>query len=288
MTNIGILAFGDCSSLTAIAVNAANSFYTSVNGVLFDKSVSTLIQCPAGLAGNYTVPTGVATIGSDAFADCGLTNVTIPSSVTTIGIYAFDDAGLTSVTIPASVTNIGDGAFAWCYSLTAITVAAQNLFYSGVNGVLFNNSQTTLIQFPAGLSGTYTIPASVTSIEGYAFAGCYGLTNVTIPVGVTTIGNEAFDYCGLTNVTIPGSVTSIGSDAFYNCTSLTSVTIPASVTNIGTYAFDDCISLTNATIPGSVTSIPSGVFEYCPKLASVTIPASVTGIGCTHSMAAPA
>ena len=69
------------------------------------------------------------------------------------------------------------------------------LFYSSVNGVLFDKSQTTLIQFPGGIGGSYTIPASVTSIGDYAFDDCTGLTSVTIPSSVTSIGELAFSCC---------------------------------------------------------------------------------------------
>ena len=96
-----------------------------------------------------------------------------------------------------------------------ITVDALNSVYSSVDGVLFNKSQTTLIQYPGGKAGSYTIPNSVTSIGDCAFDGCTSLTSVTIPNSVTSIGDCAFDYC----------------------TSLTSVTIPSSVTNIEGYAF---------------------------------------------------
>ena len=72
-------------------------------------------------------------------------------------------------------------------------------------------------------------------------------------------------YCtGLTSVTIPASVTSIGDYAFYGCTGLTSVTIPASVTSIGDYAFYGCTGLTSVTIPASVTSIGYCAFPAAP------------------------
>ena len=82
------------------------------------------------------------------------------------------------------------------------------------------------------------------------FSGCSGLTNITIPDGVTSIGSYSFLGCsGLTSITIPDSVTSIGSSAFYNCSSLTSITIPDSVTSIGSSAFYGCSNLTSMTIP---------------------------------------
>ena len=129
----------------------------------------------------------------------------------------------------------------------------------------------------ANIPGSVTynsVSYSVTSIGDDAFAGCRGLTSVTIPNSVTSIGNSAFCGCSaLTSVTIPNSVTSIGHEAFYECSSLTSIEIPNSVTSIGDYAFKCCRSLTSVTIPNSVTSIGKHAFNSCSSLTSVTIEA---------------
>ena len=125
-----------------------------------------------------------------------------------------------------------------------------------------------------------TLPSGVTSIGGGTFKGCSGLTSMIIPSGVTSIGKEAFYGCsGLTSLTIPSSVTSIGELAFEGCSGLTSMTIPSSVTSIGWGAFAECTGLTSLTIPSSVTSIDNFTFAGCSGLTSLTIPSSVTSIG---------
>ena len=86
MSSIGDGAFLACSSLAAIEVDALNPAYSSADGLLFNKSVTTLIQCPAGKVGSYVIPGSVTSIGELAFAHCAsLTGVTIPDSVTSIG-----------------------------------------------------------------------------------------------------------------------------------------------------------------------------------------------------------
>jgi hypothetical protein len=403
VTNIGAGAFLACTSLAAITVDALNPVYSSVDGVLLNKSQTTLVACPGGKAGTNTIPNNVTRIADYAFCYCtSLTRVTIPDSVTDIGNHAFDSCtrltgvyfkgnapslgssvfygddnatvycppgtmgwgatfggrptvfwnppapytyttnngtitltkytgsggavtipsaidgvpvtsvghmafyyctSLTSVTISNSVTSIGTGAFSFCPSLTnitignsvtsigdsafqnctslmAINVEPPNAAYSSVDGVLFNKSQTTLIQCPGGKPGTYTIPNTVSSIGSWAFSYCTSLTCVTIPDSVTSIGSSAFCSCiSLSNITIPDSVTSIGSSAFSSCTSLGDLTIGNSVTNLGSFAFQSCISLTSVTILNSVTSIGDYAFSWCPSLTSVTIPNRVTNIG---------
>ena len=272
------------TSLTSITVGAGNGTYSSVDGVLYNKTLSQLIQYPIGRTDpTYVIPSIVSSISYSAFSGCtSLTSMNIPDSVTTIGFSAFSGCtSLTSVTIPDSVTSIGQDAFRECTSLASVT-----------------------------------IPDSVTSIRGGTFWGCASLTSVAIPDSVTSIGFGAFHECtSLSSITvgegnsayssdngvlfdkdktkliyyptgktesayvIPGSVISIEPGPFYRCTSLASVTIPDSVTSIGNYAFNYCTSLASVTIPDSVTSIDDYVFWGCTSLASVTIPDSVTSIG---------
>ena len=292
VTSIGERAFSGCSGLTSIIVVGDNPNYSSIDGVLFDKQQTTLIQCPVGKQGAYFIPNSVTSIGGSAFSGCsGLTSVTIPNSVTSIGERAFYGcSGLTSVTIPNSVTSIGDYAFRDCSGLTSVTIPnsvtsiGQRAFYgcSGLTSVTLNSNTivgkdyeyNSNIKSIFGEQVTeYILGDEITSIGQYAFYGCYSLTSVTIPNSVTSIGSGAFEFCyGLTSVTIPNSVTSIGDNAFYNCTGLNSVTIGNSVTSIGGRAFYYCSSLTSVTIPNSVTSIGSLVFYYCSSLTSIYVP----------------
>ncbi|MBR4949879.1 MAG: leucine-rich repeat protein, partial [Clostridia bacterium] len=189
VTNIGDYAFYGCDSLTSIIVENNNDYYSSVDGVLFNKEMTELICFPAGKATSYAIPDSVTSIVDWAFGGCdGLTSITIPNSVTSIGEWTFSDcSNLTSITIPTSVTSIGIRAFSFCSSLTNIT-----------------------------------IPNSVTSIREGAFEFCSSLTSITIPNHVTSISDGAFYNCsGLTSITIPDSVTSIGNSAFKYCDNLT-------------------------------------------------------------------
>ena len=271
VTSIGNFAFRDCYSLTNITIS--DSVTTIGEGAFYGCAGLTSVK----------IPDSVTSIGFSVFRGCiKLTDITIPDSVTTIEGWAFLGCiSLTSITVPDSVTSIGTGAFDGCNSLTAIRVDDGNPKYrSDSRGVLFSKDLSIIVQAPGALSGSYSIPDSVTSIGDSAFWGCSSLTSITIPDSVTTVGNSAFSNCaGLTSITIPNSVISIGDQVFFYCDSLTNITISNSVTNIGYRVFLGCESLTSITIPDSVTSIGTGAFEDCDSLISITIPDSVTAVG---------
>ena len=221
---------------------------------------------------NVSIPNSVFRINDYAFYGCsGLTSVNIPNSVKLIMRYAFKNcSGLKSVTIGNSVTHIGSMAFNGCINLESIIVNSGNTTYDSrdnCNAIIKTESNSLIF----GCKNTI-IPNTVTSIGGYAFDGCSGLTSVTIPNSVTSIGESAFSYCSsLTSVTIPNSVTSIGYFAFGDCSGLTTVSIGNSVTSIGPSAFSYCIGLTSITIPNSVTSIDESVFYGCSGLESIVV-----------------
>ncbi len=260
VTSIGGRTFLGCDLLTSINVASGNPYYASENGVLFNKDKTELLQYPEGKRDTeYRIPSGVTSIGREAFAYCD---------------------SLTSIVIPDSVTSIGDDALN-CSSLARIDVASGNPYYASENGVLFNKDKTELMQYPIRKPDTeYRIPNSVTSIGDGALQNCSSLTSIHIPDSVTSIGDGALQNCSsLTSIVIPDSVTSIGDDAFSYCDSLTSVTIGNGITSIGYEMFDGCTSLASVTIGNGITSIGYEMFAGCTSLTSIHIPDSVTSIG---------
>lgn len=282
VTWIGDSAFLGCRNLDVITVDALNSNYGSVSGVLFDKVQSVLIKCPDSKSGAFVIPASVLRIESGAFSDCRkLTSVSIPSGVFTIGDGAFQGClGLTSMVIPDSVAEIGESAFENCCKLISLTISKQ-----------------------------------LTEIPELAFAGCSSLTSVTLPEGVSSIGYQAFFDCAkLVTVDVPSSLRSIDDYAFAFCGSLLQVSIPKDVVNIGFGAFSACGKLASISVdplnaifsdidgvlfdkervvllkmpeaksgsyavPSGVIRIGNSAFRYSSALTSVTLPESLTGIG---------
>ena len=290
VTHIGDRAFDGCTGLTSLSIpesvtyigqNALpnitniifageNPSYVMIDGILYDYPITRIVQIFDPAIVTVTLPHGLNSIDSSAFAGCiNLEQINIPESVTYIGYGAFEGCtGLTSIEIPNTVTRIGSAAFAGCVSLTSVTLS-DSLSSIGVR----------LFEDCTGLT-SMNIPEGVTYIDSMAFRGCSGLTSITIPNSVVSIEYGAFNGCtGLTSITIPNSVTSIADSTFGACSSLTSITIPDSVNTIGAGAFSGCSGLTSVKISEGVTTIEDYAFQRCSSLMSITIPDSVTFIG---------
>ena len=241
---------------------------------------------------SVTIGSGVETIGDYAFRNCtGLTSIEIPDSVTSIGSSAFYGCtGLTNVTIGNEVETIGSDAFKDCTKLESITLPFVGATKDGTEnthfGYIFGASayRDNKSYVPASLK-TVVITGG-TKIAGYAFYGCTGLTSITIPNSVTSIGYDAFYGCtGLTSVTIGNGVESIGPSAFYGCSSLTYTTygnakyLGNDINKYLVLVSAMSTSITSCTIHEDTKVICSNAFEDCTKLTSIEIPNSVTYIG---------
>ena len=158
VVNVAFNAFTDCTRLTAINVAASDGPYSSDDGVLYDQFKTTLLQCPGGKTGHYTVPASVRLIDVASFLNC---------------------SSLTSVAIPASVTRIEPMAFFGCSSLSSITVDPSNTVFSSQDGTLFDKTGHRLIQYACGeADSSYAVPAGVSSLGDYSFWGCSSLASV--------------------------------------------------------------------------------------------------------------
>jgi hypothetical protein len=215
---IGQEAFSGGEYLHDIIVDENNEYYKSVDGVLFDKNVETLIQYPARRTGqykwsetSYEIPNTVKTIGNYAFGYCyELDEIIIPDSVTYIGNRAFVACrSFTALDIPDSVTYLGPAVFSSCKNLTDISLP-KNLNF--ISWGCFENC-TSL--------ETIDIPSTVEAFVEYAFYGCSALKSFVVPYGVNSINYRIFYDCtSLESITIPETVKSITNFVFYSCESL--------------------------------------------------------------------
>ncbi len=266
VSTIGDAAFSGCSSLVAINVSGANTNYGSVDGVLFNKHQTVLLQYPGGRPGPYTVPDGVIAFADAAFSGC---------------------TGLTRITLPQSVTYVGYATFSGCSNLVDIDVSNANPEYSSIDGVVFDKDQTTLLVYPPrGRQGAYSLPNKVTSIAGSAFYACAGLTQINLPNGLTNIGCSAFSGCSnLVRVTVPDGVTYIGGFAFSGCSRLTEVSLGQAIKQLNYGLFSECRSLKSLNIPDSVREVAAmvtghetPVFSNCLELRQLHLGRGLTGV----------
>lgn len=251
--------------------------------------------------GHVTVPSSlggfpVVGIGDYAFyglysAHYKLESVTIPSGVTRIGERAFSGCpNLTDVTIPASMAVVDNGAFSGCSNLKGVHIS--NLVnWCQITFVYSSNPlrQAHELYLNGERVTRLTIPEGVTAIGDDAFAGCSGLTDVTIPNSVTNIGMWAFEGChGLTNIVVEPENANYSSKSGLLLTKdgrtlvqgiNGAVVIPSGVTVVGKSAFRNLDGLTQVTIPTGIEVIGPSAFYGCGGLTDVTIPASVTNIG---------
>lgn len=324
VTSIGDYAFSDCTGIEN--VNLGNGIQGIGRRAFYNCSGITSI----------TVPESVTYMANESFTGCKIKTVNynaihcdvpqisgfiyspftsvpvetfiIGDKVASIPTYLLYNCGsLKSVTIGKSLKNIGYNAFYRCSDLESVYISDLEAYLNIESSVDPMYYAKKLYLNNKRVSGNIVIPDTITTIPGYAFHNCDGITSVTIPDSVTSIDSYAFEGCSvlkdvyitdlekwcrivfgstsanpmyyganlhvngslLTELVIPASIMGIESAAFIGCDSLTSVTIPDSVTKIDVNAFSKCSGLTSITIGTGVTSIGSSVFYGCKNVTTV-------------------
>ncbi len=307
----------ECHNVANIEVDKDNAYYCDVDGVLFNKDKTKLIEYPPKKKDkSYNIPNGTKSICLHAFENStSLENVTIPDSVKTIGKHAFWNSSIKSIKMSKNITRIGTYAFSG-------TKYWKNLDNWKNHGLYIDNYLVGIITGGVDLSlwgkrpDDYTITPGTKLIADSVFTPYDNLEKVTIPESVKYIGKNAFRYCenltefnvdsnnkyycdidgvlfnkkktrlirfpackNTANYEIPKSVKDIDKNAFYFSQYLKSVTIPDSVTVLKQKTFYVCRKLKSIKLSKNLTKIGKEAFQYCNSLKSIKIPNSVTEIG---------
>ena len=246
-TAVPACAFSRCTRLFKVEVGEGSATFASRNGILYSKDMKTLMACPPGAAEAAVIPESVEAIASGAFAGCALSSISAFGFVREIAADAFSDevrAGAV-VALPAGKdieerravweaarfskfaepAHPGDAAGPEASEVEGEGMQASGLAYE-VQG---DYTLAVSWQGPEGPKGDLAIPATaevsgmlyrVTSVADAGFAGCSGLTGITLPGSISRIGERAFEATGLTEVWLPQAVEAVGSRAFAACSSL--------------------------------------------------------------------
>ena len=264
-TKIASGAFSDCKSLVELTIPSS---VKEIEAGAFTGATSLVSQ-----------KDGIEYVDNWAVGCLDVTE--IKPRVGTVGIAnsAFEGAANATVAIvPDSVKHIGTRSFAYCTSLTSITLP----FVGESADSTFNTHFSYIFGASTHDNSELYVPSSLTSItvtaedeiRDYAFAGCRNISNVTLPQTLVSIGEHAFDSCAsLSRAIIPNSVRRIGSHAFYKCVALAEVTLPENeeFTLIDEYTFAYCANIRSLTIPASVTEIRACAIARCEMLSSLTV-----------------
>jgi len=213
----------------------------------------------------------------------GLTITATPGALA--GLVGDNSETISQLTVAGSI-NAADLQFIADKMRSLETLDLSNARIEAYDGDMLANGMGTapadeLAQYSlAGTTAkTIVLPRTITAIDEGALSGS-GITNITIPASVKTIGMGAFAGCkGLTSLTIPATVTQLGAYMCKDLPALTKVVIKAETNSIPTAAFANCTKLANVELPSNIALIDSAAFAGCSALANIALPQSLTRIG---------
>lgn len=253
--------FRDCEKLTEITIPAGAE---RIPDYAFDGMTQLK---------KVTIPSTVKTIGSKAFRNCdSLKSIKLPDAVETIGEYAFSDCDkLSAVYFSSKLVSIG---YAACYNSERLETADLPDSVESIGRYAFENCKKL---------ASFHYPAKWEKLddgrEGGIFKNCESLTEITVPEGIKSIPDGAFNQSNmLQKLNLPSSLKKIGSSAIANCTSLKEIYIPNNVETIGSYAFENDTALTEIKLPHSIDTIEDHLFKNCTKLSKIDFPAKLVNI----------
>ena len=281
VTTIGEGAFSLCSDLTKVEVEAGNTVYHDIDGVVYTLDNTAIHTYPAGKAGeSYTLQNTTQIVAPWAFAGAvNLTTVTLPESLTQISEYGFAYCDqLSHIHIPDKVLQIGRYAFAEDWNLQSVTfnetaklprISFGSFAYCGLTDFRLPANVSTMAQGAFMgcknlTSFTFAANSKLESISAYMFDGCTNLRTITFEQGSALTSIQAHGLEGMDKLTAinfgDAKLTNVDNFAFRFCESLSVLNLPETVTNIGRYAFYGCKSLAELTIPKNVEHIGSYAF----------------------------
>lgn len=278
--------FSGCTNLTSVTLPISANTEVSGSSTPYEYFTATGTFRACNKLTGVTLPYIVSGIGESCFDGCyALSSLTFSENVKSVGRLAFGSSmsfgtSLTSVTFMTdSFTSFGEQAFAYRVGL----VAFYGPLASSDHRCLM--SGTTLLAFATSGLSNYTVPEGVTAIAGYAFLDS-SLNGITLPNSLKTIGNYTFMYSDIKDITIPDSVTELGSNVFRS-TLLTGVTLGSGLTALPNSAFCESGKIVTVTIPDTIATIGTGCFGKCSGLTNIILGSGLTSFssnvfsGCT-------
>lgn len=233
LQTLGNSVFDTCAGLTSVTMPNSENISGIPSGMFHKCANLKILKTPncssESIEGVISIPNGIKSIGSNAFAECTQIHI---------------------VEIPASVESISPTAFRQCNLLERYAVSKDNKSYKDDNGILMSGDGKILISYPNGAECDYTIPQSVNEIGDYAFCNNTFIKSVSLPDNIAKIGQRAFQYCkSLHDINFPNSLFEIGEFAFYECHSLEEISLSNNLSRIEPWTFYKCSALTNVTFP---------------------------------------
>lgn len=304
LTSFGVKTIYSCSALSSIDVAGTSGNYSAKGEagrkVLCNATGDTLIFCPRGMTGEFTVPNGITTIAENAFQSCSkLTKVTIPGFVTEIQKEAFKSCyGLEAIDLDEDgyALTIRESAFYSCSGLTSVTLP-KRLVKMEVNAFGNTSKLTTVIVNAAGIAASEG-EAKAVDFATNAFGSIVSATSTAKPnfyvtrvelgkevpefeiTGVfgqkiesVTVHEENQNYTAIDGVLFDKAVTKI---VYYPTDRVGNYTLPDSIVEIGDRVFQGKTGLTGITIGKNVKTIGEGAFTGCKQLEYVEFAAGGT------------